>query len=471
LGSQNSLILTIMKYLISIFFCCVISISCTQQKAIDQLSDSEVVGLIYSEAEQSNVSYENLKHLTTTYTKRLACYPQSIEAAKWTKAIMEEMDFDKVFLQEAQVMSWKRGSQEIGLIKVKGENIPVNVCALGRGIATPENGIEAEVIEVNGLDALAQLQAKDVEGKIVFLNQAMNPNLKNPFQAYGEAAGQRFMGPILAAEKGAIGAVIRSLTCAIDTFPHTGVTRKVEGEPTVPAVAIATKHANQLSDLLRENPDLKFYFKTDCKNLPDTITYNAIGELTGTEFPNEYIVIGGHLDAWDNSPGAHDDGGGCMQAIEVLRIFKELGYKPKHSIRAVMYMDEEISQGGGCAYAEQAKQKGEVHIAAIESDRGVDKPLGFSIDASSDKLLKITRWKELFVPYNVDVFIAGGGGVDIAPLKDHGAVLMGLLTDPTYYFNYHHSANDTFDKINRSDMQKGAATMATLVFLIDKYGL
>jgi Zn-dependent M28 family amino/carboxypeptidase len=205
--------------------------------------------------------------------------------------------------------------------------------------------------------------------------------------------------------------------------------------------------------------------------MPDTITYNAIGELTGTEFPNEYIVIGGHLDAWDNSPGAHDDGGGCMQAIEVLRIFKELGYKPKHSIRAVMYMDEEVSQGGGRAYAENAKLNGEVHIAAIESDRGVDKPLGFSIDASPEKLLTITAWKELFAPYNVDVFIAGGGGVDIAPLKDQGPVLMGLLTDPTYYFNYHHSANDTFDKINRSDMQKGAATMAALVYLIDKYGL
>jgi len=460
-----------MKKLTVLLFFILILASCSDQKSINKLSDNEVIGLIYSEAERSTESYENLRYLTTHYTKRLACYPQSIEAAKWTQSIMEDMNFDKVFLQEVKVNNWKRGLQEIGYIKVNGENIPVNVCALGRGIATPENGIEANVIEVNGLIALAQLEQKDVKGKIVFLNQAMNPNLENPFQAYGEAAGQRFMGPILAAEKGAIGAVIRSLTCAIDTFPHTGVTRKVENEPTVPAVAIATKHANQLSDLLKENADLKFYFKTDCKNFPDTITYNAIGELTGSEFPNEYIVIGGHLDAWDNSPGSHDDGGGCMQAIEVLRVFKELGIKPKHSIRAVMYMDEEISQGGGRAYAEQAKRNGEIHITAIESDRGVDKPLGFSIDTSPEKLAKIVSWNEFFKPYDVNVFIAGGGGVDIAPLKDHGTVLMGLLTDPTYYFNYHHSANDTFDKINRSDMQKGAATMAAMVYLIDKYGL
>ncbi|MGE0088523.1 MAG: M20/M25/M40 family metallo-hydrolase [Bacteroidales bacterium] len=460
-----------MKSIISLLFCCIIIISCTQQRTIDKLSDNEVIGLIYSEAERSTESYENLRYLTTNYTKRLACYPQSIEAAKWTKSVMEDMNFDKVFLQEAQVMNWKRGSQEIGFIKVKGEKIPVNVCSLGRGIATPERGIEANVVEVNGLEALAQLQPKDVEGKIIFLNQAMNPTYGNPFQAYGEAAGQRFMGPILAAEKGAVGTVIRSLTCAVDTFPHTGVTRKVEGEPTVPSVAIATKHANLLSDLLKENPDLKFYFKTDCKNLPDKISFNTIGEIKGTEFPNEYIVIGGHLDAWDNSPGAHDDGGGCMQAIEVLRLFKELGIKPKHSIRAVMYMDEEISQGGGRAYAEQARKNGEIHIAAIESDRGVDKPLGFSIDTSPEKLAKIVSWSELFKPYDATIFIAGGGGVDIAPLKDHGTVLMGLLTDPTYYFNYHHSANDTFDKINRSDMQKGAATMAALVYLIDKYGI
>lgn len=460
-----------MKKFLSLLFIPCILLSCTQQKQIEKLPDNEVISLIYAEAESNTIAYENLRYLTTNFTKRLACYPQSIEASKWTMSVMEEMDFDTTFLQEAQVMNWKRGSQEIGLIKVNGENIPVNVCALGRGIATPENGIEAEVIEVNGLAALAQLQPKDAKGKIVFLNQIMNPDYENPFQAYGETAGQRFMGPILAAEKGAVGTIIRSLTTSVDEFPHTGVTRKVENEPTTPAVAIATKHANQLSDLLKDNPDLKFYYKTDCKNMPDTITYNAIGELTGSEFPNEYIVIGGHLDAWDNSPGAHDDGGGCMQAIEVLRIFKELGYKPKHSIRAVMYMDEEISQGGGRTYAEQAKQKGEIHIAAIESDRGVHKPLGFTIDATPEKLAMIGSWSDLFKPYDVNVFIAGGGGVDIAPLKDQGPVLMGLLTDPTHYFEYHHCANDTFDKINRSDMQKGAATMASLVYLIDKYGL
>src|SRR6056297_315162 len=368
-------------------------------------------------------------------------------------------------------MNWERGDIEIAEIRSEKERTPVNVCALGRGVATSKDGIEAKVIEVNGLQELKHLSKKQVQGKIVFFNKAMNPDLENTFQAYGEAAGQRFSGPVLAAEYGAVGAVIRSLTTSIDTFPHTGTTRKAPADKTVPSVAIATKHANLLSDQLKQNPELTFYFKTNCKNKPDTISYNAIGEITGTEYPNQFIVVGGHLDAWDNSPGAHDDGGGCMQSIEVLRILNAIGYQPKHSIRAVMYMDEEISQSGGKTYAREAKRKGEKHIFAIESDRGVTQPLGFSLDTSDEIIEKINSWQALFEPYNIKTLKKGGGGVDIGPLKQHGTPLAGLLTDPTHYFEWHHSANDTFDHINREEMQKGAAAMAALIYLIDKYGL
>jgi len=192
---------------------------------------------------------------------------------------------------------------------------------VGRGIATDANGLEANVVEVNGLEGLKELTKEQVQGKIVFFNQAMDPKEENSFKAYGPVAGQRFYWPILAAEFGASGTVIRSLTTSIDTFPHTGVTKKAIDVSTVPSVCIATKHANLLSDKLKENPDLKFYFETNCKNLPDTISYNTIGQITGSEFPDEYIVVGGHLDSWDNSHGAHDDGGGCMQSIVVLRLF------------------------------------------------------------------------------------------------------------------------------------------------------
>ena len=322
--------------------------SCKQKGS--STSDQEIFQEIFTEALSNNEAYQNLKYLTSNFPKRLACYPQGIEAAKWTKQIMEGMKLDTVFLQEIQVMNWKRGNIETAKIKNNKNKIPVNVCALGRGIATGDSGIEAKVVEVNGIDELKALSKNQVRGKIIFFNQAMDPNLENPFQAYGKVAAQRFVGPMLAAENGAKGTVIRSLTTSIDTFPHTGTTRKAVADQTVPSVAIATQHADLLSKLLKQNPELTFYFKTNCKNLPDTTSYNTIGEITGTVYPDQYIVVGGHLDAWDNSPGAHDDGGGCMQSIEVLRIFKAIGYQPKHSIRAVMYMDEEISQGGGKTY-------------------------------------------------------------------------------------------------------------------------
>ncbi len=357
------------RFIILIIGFITLLLSCKQKAS--STSDQEIFQKIFNEALSNNEAYQNLKYLTSNFPKRLACYPQGTEAVKWTKQIMEEMKLDTVFLQEIQVMNWKRGSIEIAEIKNKNNKIPVNVCALGRGIATGDSGIEAKVVEVNGIDELKALSKDQVRGKIVFFNQAMDPNLENPFRAYGKAAAQGFVGPMLAAEYGAKGTVIRSLTTSIDTFPHTGTTRKAPADQTVPSVAIATQHADLLSKLLKQNPELTFYFKTNCKNLPDTISFNTIGEITGTKYPDQYIVVGGHLDAWDNSPGAHDDGGGCMQSIEVLRIFKTIGYQPKHSIRAVMYMDEEISQGGGKTYAREAKRKGEKHILAIESDRGV----------------------------------------------------------------------------------------------------
>ena len=444
--------------------------SCNRS-SIQNLNDEEIISLIFNEAQISNKAYTDLKYLTEKFPQRLACYPQGIEAAKWTKKVMDEMNLDKVFLQEAQVMSWKRGNIERGSIKVNNETIKVNVCALGRGFATEKGGLEANIIEVNGLEDLNSFSRDQIEGKIIFFNKPMNPGNKNTFQEYGNTAGQRFMGPILAAEYGAVGTVIRSLTTSIDTFPHTGVTRKAESQETVPSVCIATLHANLLSEMLKENPELTFHFETNCKNLPDTNTYNAIGQITGSEFPNEYIVVGGHLDSWDNGPGAHDDGGGCMQSIEVLRIFQKIGYKPRHSIRAVMYMDEEISQGGGRAYAEQARKNNEKHIFAIESDRGVTKPLGFTFDANPEVVQTISAWSKLFEPYGITDFGKGGGGVDIGPLKDLGTPLSGLYTDPEHYFDWHHSGNDTFDHIVREDMQNGAAAMAALIYLVDKYGL
>jgi len=240
----------------------------------------------------------------------------------------------------------------------------------------------------------------------------------------------------------------------------------------IPAAAISTRDAERLSALLKTDPNLKFYMRMTPQTLPDVLSYNVIGEIKGTEKPDEIIVVGGHLDSWDVGEGAHDDGTGIVQSMEVLRLFKEMGIKPKRTIRAVLFMNEENGLRGGRKYAEEAKAKGEVHIAAIESDAGGFTPRGFGIDGNDDQYAKVLTWKPLLVPYGLHDLSRGGGGADIGPLKGQGTVaLIGFKPDSQRYFDYHHTEIDTFETVNRREMQLGAASMASLVYLISQYGL
>lgn len=438
----------------------------------EKAKDEKIIQSIHTEALTDSTAYHNLRYLANQIGGRLACSPEGIEAVEYTKKILERMDLDRVYLQEMMVKNWDRGAKEKAMVaseKLGTERL--NVCALGRGIGTNGKALQGQVVEVNGLGELKNMKKASLQGKIIFFNQPMNPNRKNTFHAYGEVAGQRFYGPIKAAEYGAKGAIIRSLTTRIDTFPHTGVTKFADTQKTVPAVAIATKHAEMLSEWLKKDPQLEVAYTTFCQNKPDTISYNVIGEIKGSEYPDEIITIGGHLDAWDNSPGAHDDGAGCMHAIEVLRIFKALNIQPKRTIRAVMFMDEEVSQMGGETYANEAERLGEKHVFALESDRGATQPLGFSIDASDSVFQKLQSFKPFFEPYNITQFKKGGGGVDIGPLKRFNTPLAGYVPDPENYFNWHHSGNDTFDQIDFTEFQSGSAAIASLIYLVDKHGL
>ena len=278
------------------------------------------------------------------------------------------------------------------------------------------NGLEAEIIELKNFDELKELGKEKIAGKIVFFNHAMDPTMLNTFSAYGEAAAYRTTGAARAAEYGAVGVVIRSLTTALDDFPHTGVMRYDPDFEKIPAVAISTNGAELLSKWLKSDPELQFYFRTTCISLPEVVSHNVIGELKGSEFPDEIITIGGHLDAWEPGEGAHDDGGGCMQSIEVLRLFKKLGIKPKRTVRAVMFIDEEVAQRGGAEYARQAELKHEKHYFALESDRGVLMPRGFGVSGKNERVEKILALKKYFEPYGIYEFKKGGGGVDIGPL-------------------------------------------------------
>jgi hypothetical protein len=238
----------------------------------------------------------------------------------------------------------------------------------------------------------------------------------------------------------------------------------------IPAAAISTKDAEYLSSMLKLNKDLDFYYKMNCRNFEDVESFNVIGELKGSERPEEIIVVGGHLDSWDVGDGAHDDGAGVVQSMEVLRLFKESGIRPKRTIRVVLFMNEENGLRGGNKYAEVAKKNKENHIFALESDAGGFTPRGFSFDARDSQFEKIESWKPLFEPYLIHYFARGGSGADIGPLKNGSTVLAGLRPDSQRYFDHHHAATDTFDAVNKRELELGAATMASLVYLVDKYG-
>lgn len=435
-------------------------------------NDTEMIADIYKTASGDSTSYHTLRVLCKSYPDRLCGTPISIKAVKYMKKVMESENFDTVYLQECMVAHWDRGAKEIGTIfSSNGNPIKVSVCALGNSVGTTVNGIKAEVVEVKSFEELEQLGEKVIKGKIVFFNKPMDPNKVNSFEAYGEVVGFRFSGASVAARYGAEAILVRSVTTANDTFPHTGVMRYRDTPKEIPAFAIATKHADVLSNELTKNPKLKFFLKSDCKFLDEEKSYNVIGEVRGNKFPKEFITVGGHLDAWDITEGAHDDGGGCVQSIDVWHIFNQMGYRPQRTLRVVIFMDEEMNQRGGKKYAEMAKQKNEKQLFALESDGGCDRPLGFSLETDELNFNKIKSFSNLFEPYGVNVFENGGSGVDIGFLKDQNTVLSEMIADPTHYFDFHHSGYDTFEHINKEYLQQGSATMASLIYLVDKYGL
>lgn len=437
------------------------------------VNDSMVIRRIYDNALTKSSAYTNLYTLCKKAPARLS---GSVNAAKAVDLTYEmiKMVSDTTWLQETMVPHWERGEQEKGYLNAEGKKIEMTLCALGGSVATPQDGLTANLIEVSSIDELKTLDANLVKGKIVFINQAMDPKLIDTFNAYGGCAGIRVWGADEAAEKGAVAVLIRSLTLRDDDFPHTGI-MIYKTNKKIPAAALSTNDANKLSDYLETNKTLPFYLKMSCKNFPDEKSYNVIGEIRGTEHPEEIIVIGGHLDCWDNGEGAHDDGAGCVQSIDVLHIIKELGIKPKRTIRCVLFMNEENGAKGADTYALNARNNKEKHIIAIESDRGGFAPRGFSIEGNEPVqtlcLNKLMAWKHFFVPYLVHIFTVGGSGVDVSRLKDQNVALLGFITDSQRYFDIHHASEDRFDQVNKRELELGSATIAALVYLFSEYGL
>lgn len=435
----------------------------------DYQTDSIFIRKIFNTALSEGKSYEWLRQLTQDVGPRLSGSEGAAKAVVYTKSVMEAEQLDNVFQQNVMVPHWVRGAKEKAQIINGKQKTDIPVAALGGSVATPKGGIKGNVIEVKSFQELRELGADKVKGKIVFFNRPMDPTKLNTFEAYAGAVEQRGSGASEAAKLGAIGAIVRSMTTRLDDFPHTGSMRYASGAPIVPAAAISTNAAELLSKTLKANPQTQIYFEQSCETLPDAPSHNVIGELKGKS--GKYIVVGGHLDSWDFAQGAHDDGSGCVQSIEAVRLLKALGYQPNNTLRAVMFMNEENGLKGGITYADSAKSAKEVHIAAIESDRGGFTPLGFGIVGTAAQKSRIQSWQKLFAAYGIHELGPGGGGADIGPLAQQGTLLLGLIPDSQRYFDYHHASSDKFETVSKRELELGGAAMAAMMYLIDKYGV
>ena len=432
-----------------------------------QTEDSLMIRRMADEILLNGKAYENLHDLTKNIGARLTGSPQMPKAEAWGLKTLNASGADRAWLQECMVPHWIRGG--IDRAEATGKR-KLDVIALGNSIGTGPKGINAEVIEVGSFDEL-EARKNDIKGKIVFYNYKFKQTFINTNQSYGDAVKYRSQGPSRAAKYGAVAVIVRSMTHSTDNNPHTGATNYVDSFPKVPAVAIGLKDANWLSENLTKNKT-EVSIKTYGKFLPDTIGHNVIGELKGTEFSDQYITVGGHLDSWDPAEGAHDDGTGIVQTIELLRTFKALGYKPKHTIRFVLFANEENGGRGADKYASEAKAKNEQHIFAFESDDGGFTPRGFNFTGSAMQLSKLRSWIPLLIPYGTYEIVEGGAGADIDNLyKIFKTPVAGLAPDSQRYFDYHHTRNDVFENVNKRELELGAINMAALIYLVDKYGL
>jgi hypothetical protein len=437
-----------------------------------QTDDSIIIRKIADEILMNGNAYENLRVLTKEVGGRLSGSPGMYKAEAWGQKILKDMGAEKVWLQECKVPHWVRGGKdEAYYVGADGKPVQLDILALGNSVGTGAKGITAPVILINSKEELEKRNI-EVKGKIVFYNYHFNPRFVETFRSYGDAVVYRVFGASWAAKYGALAMITRSMSDAVDNNnPHTGALEYMDSFPKIPAAAVGLWDADKLAKAIGENKELKVFLRTNAKMLPDTIGHNIIGEIAGSEFPDEYITVGGHLDSWDPAEGASDDGTGCVHAIEVLRALKAIGYKPRHTIRFVLFANEENGLRGGTKYAEEAKEKNEKHLFALESDAGGFTPRAFTIGLPADKLDRIRKnWIPLLETYGVYKFDEGGGGADVSPLSELlNTTVSELEPDSQRYFEYHHARNDVFANVNKRELEMGAVCMTALIYLVDKY--
>jgi len=447
--------------------------SCKESSTQFDQETSDVINTFYSDALELRESYELLRVLSKDIGPRPSGSEGAKKAVLWSKEVMENYGFDSVYLQEVMVPHWERGDVEEAYFYEGKEKINLSILGAGGTVSTPSEGITAKVIEVSSLDEVDELGKENIEGKIVFYNKAFNQRYINVGTSYGETGFQRRTGAVKAAEHGALASVFRSLSSSTyEDFPHTGGMSYKEGLDSIPHGGLGVLSSEKLSKAIKENPNLELTVKLSGTWYPDALSHNVIGLIRGTKNPEKIITVGGHLDSWDIGEGAHDDGAGCVHSIGALRLFQKQNIKPNNTIRAVMFMNEEFGLRGGLKYAEIAVKENEQHIAAIESDASGYVPRGFGFSGSDEQLNKIQDWLKYFDKNTISYFSKGGGGADIGPLhRQTGTPMFGLSIDGQKYFEMHHTAKDVFELVHARELELGTASLASLVYLIDKYGL
>lgn len=452
-----------------IFFASAIQL--TAQDNNDGDNDAFVIRSIFDQALTNSSAYPWLTHLSENIGGRLAGSKQSMEAVIYTAQELKNLGADSVWLQPCMVPRWERiGPEKVTVRNESGQTMELDCTTLGNSNGGMASG---DIIEVKSLDEVEALGVEVIKGKIVFYNRPMNPTHINTFHAYGGAVDQRGRGPAIASRYGAVGCLVRSMTTRIDDVPHSGMTRYMEDEKHIPSMAISTMDAESLSQWLQKGK-VSGNMENHCRLLPDTMSYSVVAQWHGTVYRDSILLVGGHLDSWDLGGGAHDDGAGCVQSMAVAEIFNNINYRPRHTFRCVMFMNEENGLGGALAYADSSNAHNEFHLAALESDSGGFTPRGFRADGHEDilkdKFKTMYSWLPLLQPYGLDMKV-GGSGADVGRLKSQKGLLIGLSVDSQRYFDFHHTDIDRIDGVNKRELELGAASMAALIYLIDQHGL
>ncbi|MDR6405689.1 MULTISPECIES: M20/M25/M40 family metallo-hydrolase [Chryseobacterium] len=427
--------------------------------------DSIQFAKISTEILNNGKAYTELRDLTKNIGHRLSGSEAYEKAVKWAEQKLRDAGADKVWLQEVMVPVWIRGKESLQIKTSNGKWTSLKMLSLGNSEGTGGKDVSGEIIMVKSMEEYEKLSPEQVKGKIVFFNYPFSQSYIETFRGYGDAAKYRVNAASLTAKKGGKFAIIRSLSSAFDDIPHTGAMR-YENENKIPAVAIGNTTANELEVLLKSQK-ITAKLNSNCGMKGEKPSHSVIGEITGKK-DKSVIVVGGHLDSWDVGEGAHDDGSGIVQSIEVLRTFKKLGIRNNHTIRVVCFANEENGVKGGIQYGKTAKENNEKHLFAIESDAGGFAPRGISLNMNNEKRKQIQSWASLFFPYGVYNFEGTYSGTDIYPLHDMGVPTSELVPDSQRYFDIHHTEEDTFEKVNRRELLLGAVAMTQIIYMIDK---